>query len=78
MDVNDVERLQLKEGNLQQPLMDAFKVKHINVGGKKKKRLHIYIHHISSYLAHVKLQTSHVPLNGFDLLRKDRDGTIIY
>lgn len=32
----------------------------------------IWIHHFSSYLAHVKLQTSHVPLNGFDLLQEDR------
>lgn len=38
----------------------------------------ISIHRINSYLAHVKLQTSHVPLNGFDLLQKDRDSTLFY
>lgn len=36
------------------------------------------IHRGSSHLAHVKLQTSHVPLDGFDLLQKDRKSTIIY
>lgn len=38
------------------------------------KYCHPASHHIA-YLAYVKLQTSHVPLNGFNLLQKDRDGT---
>ena len=37
----------------------------------------ISIHRINSYLAHVKLQTSHVPLNGFDLLQKDKQHFIL-
>lgn len=58
--------------------MDVFKVMH------KKQQIPtnvshlISIHRINSYLAHVKLQTSHVPLNGFNLLQKDRDSTLFY
>lgn len=41
------------------------------------KKTVLFCQPAGSYLAHVKLQTPHVPLDGFDLLQTDRNGTRI-